>query len=334
MSNSVCRVLEQDEYDIWDEFVANSPQGTIFHKSYWLKASGRDFKIYGYFKGSELFGGLPICYGTKLGFRIASHPPLTPYLGVLFKQSDSKYVTRISNEKEINRAFAERIKRDFDIIVFRFSPLQIDIQPFIWEGFSTDVRYTYILDLDDLDDVWMGMDSKRRNHIIKAEKDGIYVEINDDFQQTFTLVEKTFVRQGKIAVFRDQAFKYNEILIRRGQCKSFLAKNKLGKSIAAVYIIWDEKRSYCLLSGYDSENSHHGALALAMWEAIKYTKNELGLNEYDFEGSMIQTIEESFREFGGKIIPCYLVTWMKPHLEIAWHVREIAKVVLHILKMR
>lgn len=320
------RELSIDEYESWDNLVANSPQGTIFHKSYWLMASGMKFKIYGYFRGGELFAGIPITYNiSKLGIRKLYHPFLTPYLGIIFKNINAKYVTKISDEKGIISEFARKIKDDFDSIAISFSPYFVDLQPFIWEGFSTDVRYTYILNLDDLNDVWMNMDSKRRNDIIKAEKDGIYVEINDNFQQIFTLVEKTFVRQGKIAIFRDQAFKYNEVLNRKGQCKSFLTKNKVGKLIAVVYIIWDEKRSYYLLGGYDSKDSHHGASALAMWEAIKYTKNELGLNQFDFEGSTIRNIEVHFRKFGGTLTPHYSAYWMKPYIKMVSYAKKLLK---------
>ena len=189
MPKPIVRKLDANEYDAWDEFVAKSPQGTLFHKSYWLRASGKEFGIYGYFKGEELFAGLPIVCGvSRLGIKFESLPPLTPYLGVIFRESEAKYVKRISDEKEMSRAIAASIKEDFDSIYFNFTPFSVDLQPFIWEGFSSGVRYTYLLGLDDLESVWKGMDAKRRNDITRAEKDGIYVESNHDFQQTFALV--------------------------------------------------------------------------------------------------------------------------------------------------
>jgi lipid II:glycine glycyltransferase (peptidoglycan interpeptide bridge formation enzyme) len=154
------------------------------------------------------------------------------------------------------------------------------------------------------------MDAKRRNDITRAEKDGIYVEKSDDFPQIFALVEKTFERQDKQlkpSVFREAAFQYNEILRQRKLCTSFLARNKDGKAIAAVYIVWDERRSYYLLGGYDFEERHHGASAMAMWEAIRFTKTELGLDEFDFEGSMVERIERFFRAFGGRQVPYFWV---------------------------
>jgi len=332
-----CRVrhLRQEEYPDWDNFVASSSQGTLFHKSYWLKASGREFSIYGYFKDGKLFAGLPIVHGvSKFGLRRGSHPPLTPYLGVIFRESSSKYISRVSAEKEMSQAIAARLKEDFHAIRFNFSPVLTDLQPFIWEGFTSGVRYTYLLKPNDLEDVWKGMDAKRRNDIRRAQKDGIYVETSDDFELTFSLVEKSFERQEKEATFRKTAFKYNEVLNQKEQCKSFLARNKDGKAIAVVYIVWDEKRSYYLLGGYDPKSSHHGASAIAMWEAIKFTKEELGLSQFDFEGSMIQPVEQFFRKFGGKLTPYYTVSWGRPSAKMLIATRRLVGTGLRRIGLR
>ena len=318
--------LEISECELWDNLVANSSQGTIFHKSCWLNASGMKFRLYGYFRGDELFAGIPITYDvSKFGIKKATHPLLTPYLGIIFKDTNAKYVTKISEEKGIIREFAQTIKENFEAIAISFAPCFIDLQPFIWQRFSTSIRYTYLIQLDDLNDVWMSMDSKRRNDIIRAEKDGIYIEMSDDFTQTFKLVEKTFSRQSKIAIFKDQAFKYNEILKQKGQCKSFLAKDRDGQAIGVVYIVWDEKRSYYLLGGYDSDRSHSGASALAVWNAIKFVKKELHLNSFDFEGSTIQPVELFFRKFGGTLTPYYSVFWMKPYIKAISYAKKFLK---------
>lgn len=315
MSGEIRR-LEETEYDKWDKLVAESPQGTLFHESSWLEASGEDFGIYGYFKGGELYAGIPFIQSKlKLGIKSFHPPSSTPYFGIVFRKNEGKYVTRISDEKDISRSIAIKLKEDFDSISFDFSPFVTDMQPFVWEGFSSQVKYTYILQYDDLDEVWNGMDTKRRNDITKAEKDGVYVEFCDDFDQTIELVKKTFERQGKLVEFETSVIDYNKMLVQKGRCKSFLAKNKDDKAIGAVYIIWDKKRSYYFLGGYDPEERHHGASAMAVWEAIKFTKNELRLNCFDFEGSMLQPVEQYFRKFGGTLTPYYSVYWMKLWIE-------------------
>jgi hypothetical protein len=318
--------LETSEYELWDKLVANSSQGTLFHKSYWLNASGMRFRIYGYFRGDELFAGIPITYDvSKFGIRKATHPLLTPYLGIIFKDTNAKYVTRISDEKGIIREFAQKIKNDFDSIAISFPLYFIDLQPFMWEGFSSSVQYTYQIDLSSISEVWDNMESGHRNHIRKSEKDGIYIENNVIFDEAFSLVEKTFERQRKNVEFKSTAYKYNEVLCKKGQCRSFLAKNKEGESIAVIYIVWDEKRSYQLLAGYDSQKTHSGASAACIWSAIKFTKDELGLNQYDFEGSKIEPIEQFFRKFGGTLTPYYSVFWMKPYIKAISYAKKFLK---------
>lgn len=334
MAEYTIKELKEKEFNKWDEFVDRSPQGTLFHKSYWLRASGEEFRIYGYFKSDELLGGLATIRRARLGIKIALHPPLTPYLGVLLRKSEARYVSRISEAKKISEALAKRMKEDFSYIRFDFSLSFIDLQPFIWEGFSSSVKYTYLLDLPDLGKIWEAMDVTRRNDIRRAEKDGIYIETGVSFEETFRLVEKTFRRQGRRARSKSAAFRYNDILEPRRECKSFLARNKKGQAIAAVYLVWDKKRSYYLLGGYDPERRHHGASAIALWEAIKFTKEKLGLNEFDFEGTMLPEVEPFFRKFGGRLTPYYSVTWSRPYIKPIPYMRKVGGEVLRRLKIR
>ena len=110
------RALDQSEFARWDEFVQKSPQGTLFHTTLWLEASGVPFRLLGCFRGSEMHGG---CAIGIVGRRTAGrpYPSLTPYLGVLYPLSDAKYVTEISNNKEIGSAFAVFLRSEFDSVV-------------------------------------------------------------------------------------------------------------------------------------------------------------------------------------------------------------------------
>ena len=330
--NFEIRPLNESEFTLWDEFVEKSPEGTLFHKSFWLKASGKEFRIYGYFKGGELFAGIPVAHTSKFRIKIADLTPFTPYLGIIFKRREAKYVQRISEDKEISVELARRLKADFDHVFSHFTPGLVDLQPFIWEGFSPGVRYTYIIDLDvGLESIWESMNDKRRNDIRKAERDGVGVVQCQDFDLTYRLVEKTFARQEKTVAFKATAFRCNEALGGE-QCRAFLAQNSDGTPIAVTYIVWDNKRSYYLLGGYDPERSHHGASALAMWEAIKFTREGLGLKEFDFEGSMVPQLEQFFRKFGGVLTPYYTVRWVRPYVKILSLGSKVARNILKRLR--
>ena len=60
------------------------------------------------------------------------------------------------------------------------------------------------------------------------------------------------------------------------------------------------------MTGYDNTKVHNGVGPLAMWVAILKAK-EMGLQVFDFEGSIVPPIERYFRGFGGKLTPIFSV---------------------------
>src|SRR5262249_48884845 len=143
------RCLAQDEHQRWDSFVSASPEGTVFHSTAWLEAAGMPFELYGCFNGTELLGGWAVSRGGKCyaGGPITSLPP---YLGVIFSPPAPKYVTTLSNNKAVAATFAVFLKDTFERVELRLPPEIVDVQPFIWEGYRVQVRYTYRLRLEDL----------------------------------------------------------------------------------------------------------------------------------------------------------------------------------------
>lgn len=310
MADYKIKKLDTAEYQNWDQFVDESKEGSLFHKSFWLDASGLNFDIIGCYTGNELRAGGVFPEKQKFGISVVSNPVLTPYTGVIFEQRRGKRVTALSNEKRMSEKIIKYAKEKYSNIKINLSPNYKDLQPFIWNGFESKVRYTYLMDLSNLDEIWNQMDSGScRNSIKRAKKDGLKVKITDDFETMLNLVEMTFNRQDMtIDHFKDTAWKYFKVLKRKKLSKSFICYDNHDRPIGGVFIVWDNSTSYYLLGGYDPEHGHHGASTLAMWEAIQYSSEELGLNQFDFEGSMIRSVENFFRKFGGVLTPYYHVS--------------------------
>ena len=305
------RALDESEFTRWDEFVQQSPQGTLFHTTLWLEAAGVPFRLLGCFRGGELRGG---CALSLVGHRAAGrpHPSLTPYLGVLYPRSHTKYVTEISNNKEIGGAFAAFLKSQFDQVELSFSPEVLDMQPFIWHGFTIELHYTYRLSLTNLQNVLDNMDAVRRRNLVSAEKQGVQIEPGVDFDEIVRFSEKSFERQSLVATHGQAAKRFEAALRRAGRCLGFLARSREGEPLGAVWIAWDEKRAYYLLGGYDHFAKSSNAVASAMWRAIQFTATDLKLPEFDFEGSMIPAVERFFRKFGGTLTPNYRIHYQRP----------------------
>ena len=311
------RALDASEFARWDEFVRQSPQGTLFHTTLWLDAAGQAFRLLGCFRGGELHGGFAL---GLVNHRAAGtpHPSFTPYLGILYSAPHAKYVTEISNNKEIGVAFAAFLKKEFDRVELRFAPEVVDLQPFIWQGFDVELRYTYRLPLTNLSSVFDNMDAARRRNLVSAEKQGVQVEAGADFGEIVRLREISFERQGIAASDVPAAIRFETALRRAGRCQAFLARSGKGEPLGGVWIVWDEKRAYYLFGGYDHSAKSNNAVALAMWRAIQFTALDLKLPEFDFEGSMIPAVERFFRKFGATLTPVYTVRYRRRR--VGWRI--------------
>jgi hypothetical protein len=307
------RKLSTSEHDkkVWDNFVSSSSNGTIFHTALWLDIWGGEFDIWGIFKGEQLVAGFVAPYKRAMGVKIVWQPPLTPYSGLVFRRYECKYVTELTDKKEIATELIAFLRTQYRWGILSFDPLVTDMQPFIWNGFKVNVHYTYILDLTDMQKRWEEMSKDAKYEIRKASADGLVVVEATSFDQVLDLVIKTYQRQKLQFRYVELFRRYYEVLTKNDQCRGLLCLNREGNRIAASFIVWDAKKAYDLLGGYDEKNKHSGAMRLCDWEGINYISNTPGCKEFDFEGSMIPRIEKPFREFGGKLTPYYQISWGK-----------------------
>jgi len=290
--------------------------GTIFNTIDWLGIFKDKAQIYGiYDKGNNLIGGFSTYKEKKFSFKIYRNPPFTPCAGPFLEIKAKNPVAVMDICKKVLSLMAEFMESlSYSIISISLNKNIVDTQPFIWRKFKVIPGYTYILDLSkSIEDIRKEMSVGRRNDMKKALKDELIAEKVNDFKIVKSLVLKTFSRQEK----KLNKYYLNKILFRFANDNNSFAfvTFKDDKAIAASFCVYDKDTAYYLLGGYDYESRHHGAGALAVWEAIKYAK-ELGLKYFDFEGSMVPEIERYFRGFGGELTPYYRINKAKLPLEI------------------
>jgi len=287
-----------------------SEEGNIFNTLEWLNILGNNLKLFGIYENDgRLIGGFSLFKNKKFGLNIYINPPFTPYVGPFFQKPNN-----IDKERKIILLLANYIDNlPSAIVSFSLNKGINDVIPFIWKKFKTTPQYTYIINLDNPEKIFARIFKNRRNDISKAVKDGLIVKKTSDFSMVKRLILKTFLRQKK---------KINRLFLDKilfnfasdNNAFAFIAfKNK--KPIATTFCIYDKNTAYYLLGGYDYKNKHHGAGALCLWESIKYAQ-KIGLEYFDFEGSIVPQIEKYFRGFGGKLISCFRISKAKLPLEI------------------
>ncbi|HEY1039482.1 MAG TPA: GNAT family N-acetyltransferase, partial [Bacteroidia bacterium] len=157
-------------------------------------------------------------------------------------------------------------------------------------------KHTYVLDLTQVSDVQNLYAPKRRQQIRRAVKDGLQVKHIEDLHIVFLLVCQTFKRQGKAI---DEKM-VKKILFDFATSKNSFAfaTVKDGEPIVAYFCIYHNKEAFYLLGGFNEDHKHIGAGPLAMSACIEHAK-KIGVEIFDFEGSMEPSIEKYFKEFGG-----------------------------------
>jgi hypothetical protein len=173
--------------------------------------------------------------------------------------------------------------------------------PLYWRGFTQTTRYSYHIGLDAPEaQLWANVESNYKRKMKKAQQ---LTKLSDDLplDELYRLCALSFERQGvAFPLGKDYFLGICEAFFARGQGKAFYAIDpKNNATHSAIFLIWDQGRAYLLFSGDDPAYRQSGTGIWLQWEAIRYAKNTLRLPFFDFEGSMLQPIEQSRRYLGG-----------------------------------
>lgn len=288
---------------------------SIFQQPWWLEAvaPGRWGEAL-VTRGDEVAARMPYVIKKKYGLVALTQPPLTQNLGPWLRPSGAKYANQLAEQKDLMRALIEQLP-GFDLFRQNFSPVIANWLPFYWAGFDATVGYTYrIEDLTDLDLIWQGFRDSIRRGIRKARR---AVAVRDDLgaEKCLDLVELTFRRQErKLPFSRDVALRLDSACARHGARRILFAQDAQGRIHAALYLVWDDRAAYYLMGGGDPDLRSSGATSLLMWEAIQFASTVTRV--FDFEGSMVESIERFFRSFGARQTPYFQVTKMSRRMRL------------------
>jgi len=281
--------------------------GNIFSTLSWLEMFGNQVRIFGiYDKANNLIGGFHVFVKKVYGLSFCRNCPLTPSIGLFCDVRATNPVAALGMWKEVLTEVAKRLDRlPAAVTSCSLDTYIVDAQPFIWRKFKVVPGYTYVLDLAlTTEELRSKMSNGKRGDINAALRDGLEVHRLHEFSAVEQLNEKTFARQEK--KFARLDLKKTLFSFAAPHNSFAFAVFKDGQPIAANFCVYDRNTAFALLGGYDHKQKHHGAYTLAFWQSIQLAK-ELGLQYFNFDGSMVPRIEHYLRGFGGRLTPYYRV---------------------------
>lgn len=279
---------------------AESQEGLpLFHRPWWLDAvcGAANWGVAVYEKGGRLWASMPFYVKRQNGFVALTMPRLTRYLGpfILYPEGQ-KYQKKLSWEKEVMTALVEQLPR-FDIFKQQWGFEYTNWLPFYWKQFRQTTLYSYFISRD-RKDVRQEFDNDIRRRIKKAESLKVEVVERYDVERHYDLVQATYARKHLKVPY---SLSFLEHLVaqccQKAYCRMYFAM--LGNEpLATGLFVGDSQNVYYLSGGVSTEKKDLGGMDLLLDRAIGDTL--AAERNFDFEGSMNETIENYFRNFGSR----------------------------------
>ncbi len=293
---------------------------SVFSQAWWLDAVCGDDNWGACLaeQGGAVVGALPFYQTRHLGFSIIRMPPLTQCFCLWMRCGERELPTaKLSRDKSVVSALIELLPR-FDYLHLKFHHSFTNWLPFYWQGFSQTTAYTYVIDeLRDIDAICRRFSHAKRKNLKRAEREvSLGPELApDDF---YAHHRRTLSCCGAKIGYSKELFQRIYQAAYSRQCgRVFTAVDASGHIHAAIFVVWDLTQAYYLISSIDPEFRASGATTYLIREALAYV---LGMtSSFDFEGSMIEGVENSFRQFG---------TVQKPYFSI----RKVPSLVMRLAK--
>lgn len=296
------RELDEISSSEWNEIVGRFEEATIFHTMEWLRILadlfGATLRPFGILEEDKIVGIFPAFSIHKVFFNILASPLTgwaTPRIGPLCQED------RIGDFLLALEAILDDEKVNYSEITFIGNLKEGTLQQ---NGFSTEERRTYILDLEpDLDVMWAKLEGKCRNMVRKAEKNKLQVvavESEGYFDEYYRMAEDVYEKSNRPpAIPREFFRRVWESFHGKGQMRVLSAEHQ-GKSVAgAVFLTYRDSVYYWDGVSYRQYNT----LApnnLIQWELIKWAAQS-GYKTYDMLGADMPGVARFKASFGPKL---------------------------------
>ena len=252
-------------------------------------------------RGEKIIASFP--YYKKKIKGIFSHigmPLLTQKLGpyIDYGANILSNYKKISYEHEIYTEFIEKLPKT-DSFSVNFDLKYSDWLPFYWKGYKQTTKYTYIIENIKNHDALIKQYSKSKKHPLNKAKDVLSLKYDLPAGQFYKYFEEVVRERGDNVGFSLDLFTrlYNSVY-EHNSGKVFYCVDAQNNIHAINMIVWDKESAYYLLAMRKKEYNTSGGTEFLTDESIKYVSQFV--DRFDFEGSMIKGVEESYRHYGSR----------------------------------
>ncbi|HUS86923.1 MAG TPA: GNAT family N-acetyltransferase [Bacteroidales bacterium] len=313
-------MIEKRRKELYFEFCNSETGIPVYSKPWWLDAvcGEENWDVLLYHEADELIASMPYYLTRKLFSKVIKMPILTQALGIYIKYPvNLSSNNKLSLEKKIYSYFISILpKVGAQFHNFHYSAT--NWLPFFWNGYRQTTRYTYVIeDISDAGKVFDNFSHAKQKNIRKSEK---LLDVKFDLspKDFYNLHHYTLKQHRSRIVYSFETFKrLYESAYTNNAGRTIYAVDDDKVIHSAIFCVWDDNSAYDLISTIDKDYRNSGSASLLVWELIKLLSNKV--NKFDFEGSMDESVEKSFRQFGAIQYPYFRVYRIdNPVLKLAY----------------
>ena len=238
------------------------------------------------------------------------NPKYTQTLGIWMDDSLKNFQkgnSQLHKQKEVIAELLAQLPKNRGIDITFDSSLKY-ILPFRWHSFNIEPTFSYrINNLQDITEVQNNI-SKSVAQIIRTASRKVVVDSNSsDFEGLIELQNMTFRRQNRNnPIDNDLTLKVMKTAVEHNNGRLMISRDENGNLHSGLFLLYDENVCYYLIGGQNPEFKNSGSQNLLLLEGIKFAASVS--KSFDFEGSMVEGIENFFRQFGGEQVINYHVS--------------------------
>lgn len=295
--------------EIYRRICSEQPTLPLFLQAWWMDAVAENtWDVILAQRNGITEGVLVYFWVNKARFKLIINPQLTQNTG-LWLNYPSKITAsqKLDFEKRVCNVLIDEVEK-MDLAYFDqcFHHSLGNWLPFYWRNFSQTTRYTYqIKDISQPENCFKNFSYSKRKQIKKAEKT-LTIDFAMKPEAFYSHLQENLAKKKQEVFYSKQKFLLLcKNAIDREQASIISAHDAQGNTHAALFVVWDKMSAYNLISSIDPNFSSSGASTLVVWEAIKHLSGKTQI--FDFEGSMDENIENSFKQFGTEQVPYFRI---------------------------
>lgn len=300
-SGHTTELLERGQIEdtVWNAFIARSPQAAPYGCTWYLDVVWPGWKAIVVMEKGKMLAALPLKISKKHGIHYVFNPPLCQYVGLFFGEIEKKNATlTFALKKRLVKALVEAIPSEVKVFNLKFSPEFDYPLPFHWAGYELHSRYSYWLDnQEDKSLLFKNFEERTRTYINKAVKTGLTVQPVENIEAIIGLA----TNRGAYPLDEALLKKLWDALRQQKTGTALEVRDVSGKLHAGLVYQQFQHKTIHLFSAFDAELGSQGGMSLAIWKSIEVAGPEVKL--IDFEGSMLEPVENFFRGFGTRPVP-------------------------------